>query len=155
LDLDYTPYPHLNAALLRLRHILAPGTAATLEFTAPAQPIAVLGSQFVLCVLPFLPRTHAPARTSTPLFVSLQRVLALLTAGPAAPALERVLNVSERYATALRATATRLEDDRGTRTTFIHQWGAAAWREQRLMLEWEAALFSAGHLTRWIVVVRK
>ncbi|KAJ7940273.1 hypothetical protein B0H13DRAFT_2260525 [Mycena leptocephala] len=125
--------------------------------------------QFILCAVPFLPHKHAPPRpkpthandrrnrTATPLLASLHRVLELLTAGPGtgALALENVSNVSTKYAEGLTTAAERLEDDSATRAAFIHQWGEGAWREQRLMLGWEAALYSAGLLTRWVVIVRK
>ncbi|KAJ7766879.1 hypothetical protein B0H16DRAFT_1412808 [Mycena metata] len=162
LDLDYTPFSAFESSLLELRTTLAPGTSATLEFTAPAAHLTFLSTHFTLCAVPLLPRRHCitrttptRTRTTTPLLGSLHRVLELLTAGPAALALESVLNVSRKYADGLNAAALHLEEDRAARTAFVHQWGVAGWREQRLMMAWEAALFSAEHLTRWIVVVRK
>ncbi|KAJ7137725.1 hypothetical protein C8R44DRAFT_727940 [Mycena epipterygia] len=162
LDLDYIPFSHLEPSLLRLRAALAPGTVATLEFTTPAPSTTFLSTPFNLCAVPFLPRKYAVGaprrtRTATPLLASVHRVLELLAAGPgpAALTLERVENVSKTYAEGLNAAAGHLEDDRATRAAFIQQWGVAGWREQRLMMAWEAALFSAGHLTRWVVVVRK
>jgi hypothetical protein len=156
--------------LLELRTTLAPGTFATLEFTTSAPHVTFLSPQFILCAVPFLPHKHARARakanitptdrrnrTATPLLASLHRVLELLTAGPGtgALALENVSNVSTKYAEGLTGAAERLEDDSATRAAFIHQWGEGAWREQRLMLGWEAALYSAGLLKRWVVIVRK
>ncbi|KAJ7112453.1 hypothetical protein C8R43DRAFT_153168 [Mycena crocata] len=162
LDLDYTPFSSLESSLLRLRSTLAPGALASLEFTTPTPSVTFLSTQFTICAVPFMTRKYpggsgAPNRnrTATPLLASLHRVLELLTAGPAALALESVSNVSQQYADGLTAAAEHLEDDRATRTTLIQQCGMAAWREQRLMMAWEAALFSAGHLSRWVVVVRK
>ncbi|KAJ7685521.1 hypothetical protein DFH06DRAFT_1463538 [Mycena polygramma] len=166
LDLDYLPFSCLESSLLELRATLAPGTYATLEFTTPAPHVTFLSPQFTLCAVPFLPRKRARpspkgttepglTRTATPLLASPHRVLELLTAGPGALALENVSNVSIKYAEGLTAAAEHLEDDRLARGAFIDRWGEAGWREQRLMMVWEAALFSAGLLTRWVVIVRK
>ncbi|KAJ6531310.1 hypothetical protein B0H19DRAFT_967011 [Mycena capillaripes] len=167
LDLDHTPFSALEPVLLELRTTLAPGTFATLEFTTPAPHVTFPSPQFTLCAIPFLPRKHARAcagpnatsiapartRTATPLLASLHRVLELLTAGSGALALENVSNMSKQYTNGLTAAAAHLEDDRAARAAFVHQWGVAGWREQRLMMGWEAALFSARLLTRWVVVV--
>ncbi|KAJ7709482.1 hypothetical protein B0H17DRAFT_1324416 [Mycena rosella] len=158
LELDSTPFSHLDASLLQLRTALAPGSVASLEFTTPASPLAFLSAPFSICAAPFLPRRYARTgvgRTATPLLASVHRILELLTAGPAALALESVSNVSRTYADGLNAAAEQLEEDRATRTAFIQRCGIAGWREQRLMMAWEAALFSAGYMTRWVVVVRK
>ncbi|KAJ7461473.1 hypothetical protein FB451DRAFT_1268289 [Mycena latifolia] len=158
LDLDYIPFSHLEASLLQLRTALAPGTFARLEFTTPASDLPFLGTQFNFCAVPFLPRKYARTgrrRTATPLLASVHRILELLTVGPAALALEYVSNASKKYAEGLDAAGGHLEEDRVSRTAFIQQWGVAGWREQRLMMAWEAALFSAGYLRRWVVVVRK
>ncbi|KAJ7172137.1 hypothetical protein C8R46DRAFT_1348614 [Mycena filopes] len=162
LDLDYTPFSALESSLLELRATLTPGTSATLEFTTPAAHVTFLSPHFTLCAVPFLPRKHCitsktpnRTRTATPLLGSLHRVLELLTAGPAALALESASNVSGKYADGLSAAAEHLEENRAARTAFVHRWGVTGWREERLMMAWEAALFSAGHLTRWIVIVRK
>ncbi|KAJ7723957.1 hypothetical protein DFH07DRAFT_931954 [Mycena maculata] len=159
LDLDRIPFSHFETSLLQLRATLAPGTFATLEFTTPAAHVAFLSPQFNICAVPFLPRQHirspSTVRPATPLLGSVHRVLELLTAGPSAFALENVSNVSRTYAEALGAAAARLKDDRAARTAFIQQWEITGWREQRLMMGWEAALFSVGYLTRWVVVVRK
>ncbi|KAJ7286201.1 hypothetical protein C8J57DRAFT_1708554 [Mycena rebaudengoi] len=159
LDLDYTHFSHLEASILHIRNSLTPGTFETLEFTTPSQPIPFLSAQFILCSIPFLPRKYAihtrtppRYRTSTPVLASINRILELLTAGPT---LERVVNVSEQYAAALNVRSLHLEDDKDCRAAFIQQWGLAGWREERLMMAWEAALFSAGWLTRWVVVIRK
>jgi hypothetical protein len=169
LDFDYLPFSCLEPSLLELRATLTPGTSATLEFTTPAPHVAFLSPQFTLCAVPFLPRRHAApptsnstlpvsrarTRTATPLQASLHRILELLTTGTAALALENVSNVSRQYADGLSAAATHLEEASATRAAFIRQWGDAGWREERLMMGWEAALFSAGLLMRWVVVVRK
>ncbi|KAJ7256499.1 hypothetical protein B0H12DRAFT_1232828 [Mycena haematopus] len=169
LDLDYLPFSNLEPSLLELRTTLAPGTFVTLEFTTLAPHVAFLSPHFTICAVPFLPRRHLrsatkiapcwihPTRTATPLQASLHRILELLTAaGPGvALALENVSNVSKQYADGLNAAAEHLEGASGTRAAFIGQWGEAGWREQRLMMGWEAALFSAGLLMRWVVVVRK
>ncbi|KAF7363808.1 hypothetical protein MSAN_01038700 [Mycena sanguinolenta] len=166
LDLDYLPFSRLESSLLELRANLAPGAIATLEFTTSAPHVAFLSPHFTICAVPFLPRRYLRsaaktdrirARTATPLQASLHRILELLTAaGPGvALALENVSNVSKKYADGLNAAAEHLEEASATRAAFIRQWGEAGWREQRLMMGWEAALFSAGLLMRWVVVVRK
>ncbi|KAK7019310.1 hypothetical protein R3P38DRAFT_3273601 [Favolaschia claudopus] len=172
LDLDYLPFSHLESSLLNLRTTLNPGNFATLEFTTPAPHVTFLSPQFTLCAVPFLPRKHARQtetprstrprlriRTATPLLASLHRILELLTTRGAGPGdalkLENVSNISKDYARALNAAAERLEDVAAMREAFISQWGEAGWREQRLMMGWEAALFSAGLLMRWLVVVRR
>ncbi|KAJ6502131.1 hypothetical protein C8R45DRAFT_1190452 [Mycena sanguinolenta] len=166
LDLDHLPFSRLEPSLLELRANLAPGTVATLEFTTLAPHVAFFSPHFTICAVPFLPRRHLRVaaktdrirtRTATPLQASLHRILELLTAaGPGtALALENVSNVSRQYADGLNAAAEHLEDDSATRAAFIRQWGEAGWREQRLMMGWEAALFSAGLLMRWVVIVRK
>ncbi|KAK7038068.1 hypothetical protein R3P38DRAFT_2904239 [Favolaschia claudopus] len=172
LDLDHLPFSHLESSLLNLRTTLTSGSFATLEFTTPAPHVTFLSPQFTLCAVPFLPRKHArqdetpPStrpplriRTATPLLASLHRILELLTTRRAGPGdalkLENVSNVSKDYARALNAAAERFEDVAAMREAFISQWGEAGWREQRLMMGWEAALFSAGLLMRWLVVVRR
>ncbi|KAJ7632963.1 hypothetical protein FB45DRAFT_866459 [Roridomyces roridus] len=159
LHLDYIPLAQLEPSLVQLRATLPAGTSATLEFTTSAAHLSFLSPQFTISAVPFLPRKRVGrsgvARTATPLFASIHRILELLTAGPAALALESVSNESIKYANALNAAATQLEQDPAARSAFIQQWKEEGWRERRLMLVWEAALFSAGHLMRWVVVVRR
>ncbi|KAJ7735430.1 hypothetical protein B0H14DRAFT_3516846 [Mycena olivaceomarginata] len=139
LDFDYLPFSCLEPSLLELRATLTPGTSATLEFTTPAPHVAFLSPHNST-----LPGPRARTRTATPLQASLHRILELLTTGTAALALENVSNVSRQYADGLSAAATHLEEASATRAAFIRQWGDAGWREERLMMGWEAALFSAG-----------
>ncbi|CAK5277308.1 unnamed protein product [Mycena citricolor] len=157
LDLEFIPYPLVTTQLRKLRNTLPPGSTASLEFTAPAVPITSMTPLFTLCAIPFLPRRCSTQRrrTTTPLLLSLHGLLEALTIGDGSLALESASNASSTYSAVLMDRNEKLEEDRQVRTRYISSFGERSWREERFMLAWEAALFSAGLLKRWIVVVRK
>ncbi|KAH9852695.1 hypothetical protein C2E23DRAFT_778581 [Lenzites betulinus] len=171
VSLDCVPYHTLERAIRKLQNTLASGSHLTIGLTTRAGPAAQTFNdpRTILTALPFLPRAYLrgrsskPAgaggpnesRTTTPLFATLPRVLELLTSGPAPLNVVLVRNVSTEYAVFLRRSAHALDDDWEIRDAFVREWGAEAWREERVCTMWEAALVDAGMLTGWAVVVRK
>jgi hypothetical protein len=69
--------------------------------------------------------------------------------------IESVHNISGEYFKILQENATELEDLPIVRDPFVRKWGVEAWREHRFWMAWEAGLFGAGFLQRWVVVIRK
>ena len=91
----------------------------------------------------------------TPLLTSLDGILRLILSGPAPLAVESVQNVSEQYASYLDRYVHELANLPKVRDKFVTQWGLAGWREERLLVTWEAALFRAGLMVRWVVLVTR
>ncbi|KAI8989788.1 hypothetical protein BD414DRAFT_485186 [Trametes punicea] len=174
VSLDCVPYHTLQACIRRLQRWLAPGSHLTVGLTTRAGTASrsFTDPSIILTALPFFPRAYLRSRsrptgartgeaeyeherTTTPLFVTLPRVLALLTSGPTPLTVELVRNVSEEYAIFLKRSVHDLEDDWEFRDAFVREWGMAAWREERVCTAWEAALVDAGLLAGWAIVVRK
>ena len=126
---------------------------------------------FVHAAIPFLARQHVTKRAAsrstssasawcpsldvqpTPLLTTLDGVISLLRSGSSPLVVEAVQNVSEQYASYLDRYVCELTDLPKVRDKFVAQWGMAGWREERLMVTWEAALFRAGLMLRWVVLV--
>jgi hypothetical protein len=161
LCLDYLKYGHLEGLIRTLQSTMSPGDSNRLEFTTLGPSVKLLSMPFILCALPFLPRRHVhprrheTQRTSTPLLTSLHQIIGLATSGPSPFVIDNVRNVSEEYATTLETVVRELALNRQARSSFIDQWGMECWREHRFLTEWESGLLRAGHLMKWIVVVRK
>ncbi|KAI0672846.1 hypothetical protein C8Q78DRAFT_1021645, partial [Trametes maxima] len=162
VSLDCVPYHTLEASIRMLQRSLDSGAYLTIGFTTRAGPSAQTLShpRTILTAIPFFPRRYLRGRggggerTTTPLFVTLPRVLAFLTSGPTPLTVEVVRNVSEEYAAFLHRSVRDLEEDREVRSAFVREWGAVAWREERVCTAWEGALVDAGLLQGWAVVVR-
>lgn len=165
VSLDCVPYHALERAIRKLQSTLTPGAHLTIGLTTRAGPASQTFSdpRTILTALPFFPRAYlrgrasdaGERRTTTPFFATLPRVLGLLTSGRAPLSVVLVRNVSAEYAVFLRRSAHALEDDWEIRDAFVREWGARAWREERVCTMWEAALVDAGLLAGWAVVVRK
>ncbi|KAI0780560.1 hypothetical protein BD413DRAFT_439056, partial [Trametes elegans] len=169
ISLDCVPYHTLEECIRQIQSTLAPGTYLTIGLTTRAGPAAHNFSDptTILTVLPFFPREYlrgrsenkseggGSERTTMPLFVTLPRVLGLLTSGPSPLTIELVRNVSAEYAAFLRRSVHDLEDDWEIRDAFVREWGLRAWREERVCTAWEAALVDAGLLAGWAIVVHK
>ncbi|KAI0818975.1 hypothetical protein BC629DRAFT_689880 [Irpex lacteus] len=168
LMLDDVPYRSLTAYIRTFQRSLLPGTSAIVGFSALGTS-SLTSSQFVMAALPFLPRKYIRATTSksyetipqsarrtlTPVLTSLESVLRMLSSGPDALIVDSVQNVSDSYTGYLYDYVDELVKRSSTRDRFVTQWGMEGWREEVLTGQWEAALFSAQMLKRWLVVVRK
>ena len=161
LYLDYVPYGHHENMIRKLQATLSSGESLTLEFTTLCPAVHFLDMRFVLCAVPFLPRkdvrfkTDAFQRTTAPLFMSLPRVIELVTSGSSSLVIGAVNNVSLTYAKILDSIVHDLEVDHQTMKSFVAQWGVNCWREHRLLSAWESGLLKTGLLMRWVVVVHR
>ena len=158
-DLDFVPYYDLESEIKRNMRIHKPGSTFSMEFSALAPGINLLGQTAIMCSLPFqstFSRKHeiASYRTATPLLVSLQRVVAL-TSNDGSCAIESVNNVSRQRAEHLYQIEQQLTDDRKARREVVNGEGIYRWREKRLILGWEAGLLTAGLLIRWRILLKK
>ncbi|KAK0483979.1 hypothetical protein IW261DRAFT_991979 [Armillaria novae-zelandiae] len=143
LHLDVVPHSQIEASLASLIKSLTAGCTATIEFTTISPRIAWMSKEFILCSLPL--------RNSTPLLVSLTDILSICT--PAR--IKSVVNISEKYATALNNEVERLVENRTQRIAFIDQYGLEIWRERRFLMYWEAGLLDAGYVMRWMVELQQ
>jgi hypothetical protein len=161
LDLDCVPYGHHENMIRKLQATLSSGESFTLEFTTLCPAVHFLDMRFVLCAVPFLDRkdvrfkTDAFQRTTAPLFMSLPRVIELVTSGSSSLVIGAVNNVSLTYAKFLDSIVHDLEVDHQTMKSFVAQWGVSCWREHRLLSAWESGLLKTGLLMRWVVVVHR
>ncbi|KAI0086358.1 hypothetical protein BDY19DRAFT_908336 [Irpex rosettiformis] len=168
LMLDDVPYSSLAAYIRAFQESLDLDTSAIVGFSAMGSS-ALPNSQSVMASLPFLPRKYvhpsrstalnaippSARRTLTPVLTSLESILQLLSSGPQQFIIDSVQNASDQYARYLQDYAEDLVNRSFVRDKFVNRWGMEGWREEVLMGQWEAALFSAGILKRWLVVVRK
>ncbi|KAJ8496800.1 hypothetical protein ONZ51_g893 [Trametes cubensis] len=170
ISLDCAPYHRLEECIRGLQASLAQGDYLTIGLTTRAGPTAYSfwHPDTIITAIPFFPRAYlrkrtqtarntagGGERTTTPLYITLPRVLSLLTSGPEPFKIELVRNVSEEYAHFLWRSVDDLEDDREIRDAFVHEWGVEAWREERVCTAWEAGLVDAGLLAGWAIVVCK
>ncbi len=109
----------------------------------------------MLCAIPFLPNDISGLgqagrinRTSTPLFVKLEEVIALLSsAGPLS--IKSIENVSYERAAMLHKLEQELVYNKNLRNEHIKDVSVEGWRKDRFMLAWEAGLLVAKKLVRW------
>ncbi|KIP12339.1 hypothetical protein PHLGIDRAFT_113814 [Phlebiopsis gigantea 11061_1 CR5-6] len=171
LVLDAVPYSCLPAYIRSFQRGLPSGSSAMLGFSTYGNRPSFIRGSFVYAAIPFLARQHVTKQAAsrsgsssyarcpsldiqpTPLMTTLNGVLNLLTSGSSPLVVESVQNVSEQYASYLDRYARELTDLPKVRDKFVAQWGIAGWREERLMVTWEAALFRAGLMLRWVVLV--
>ncbi|KAL5489929.1 hypothetical protein ACEPAI_4761 [Sanghuangporus weigelae] len=140
------------------------------SFTTSEAGFSIFDDAFVFAALPFSrvfskylsiesdgkvkQRERLPGvRCSTPLFTRLPEILSLLTSGRNALRVLSLSNGSASYASALEAHASALEYDEAARRKCIKDVGIQGWREERMYARWEAALLTAGLLTRWVVLL--
>jgi hypothetical protein len=161
LCLDFIPYPQIDVTIRNFIRSLPAHKSAAIEFTAIASHIRFLSNNFVLAALPFLPRQYLKSdirpfqRACTPLLVSLARVTEVLSCLSLHITVKTIEQLSNEYARMLLAREKSLLDDALLRDDSIRQWSVSGWREHRLMLAWEEALFSSGLLVRWKIVFCK
>ena len=60
---------------------------------------------------------------------------------------------SETYADGLAETIKQMEEDAVVRQSLVDGLGVRGWRRQMLCIELEAALYKAGFMKRWEVLV--
>lgn len=173
LVLDAIPYAHLKAYIRSIQTSLPPGSSAMLGFSTYGDKPSLTSPSFVQAAIPFLARQYVTKKTAfgsgkstaarcpsldmepTPLLTSLDSIFRLISSGSSPLVVESVQNVSEQYAIFLDRYAQELTDLPKVRDKFVAQWGLAGWREERLMVSWEAALFRAGLMVRWVVLVTR
>ncbi|KAF9469266.1 hypothetical protein BDZ94DRAFT_1181937, partial [Collybia nuda] len=155
--LDFVPYAELDPAIRTMLHFLRPGNTVSFEFTTISPKIPFLGDQYIFCSYPFMPRRFTPTsqvshRTSTPLLISLQKIIEML--GTLTTTIEAVSNITAESANVLQLLEQELATNSTLRSAIICRWGLKGWREYRFMLAWEAALLQAGCLAKWSVTIR-
>ncbi|KAJ7583062.1 hypothetical protein C8J56DRAFT_1168043 [Mycena floridula] len=136
---------------------LSPNAPAAIEFTllSPNITPSLQNTCFVLSIMPFLPNSHGASRSPSPFQLTLHGILDLLSTNHSEVSIAAIHNVTATYADLLHTAHDGILQDRETRTRIIEQNGVSAWREQRFMLVWEAALMTAGYLNRWVIVLNK
>lgn len=140
---------------------LQPGDRLAIEFTAVSPAVTFLSDCFLLCAIPFIPSRLAPVEaplrfpTSTPLLTSFHRILDLLSSGPDPLAICSIHNLSEMYATQLRADVRAIEEHGDLRAAMVEQIGMNHWRWLKLITDWKTGLLTAGKIVTWMVIVQK
>lgn len=165
--LDTIPYSRLTAYIHAFQASMISGTSAILGFSTLGASISTDSDQYAMSLLPFLPRRYvrknkstcplppSACRTILPVMISLDYIMKIITSGPTPLIVESVQNVSEQYSGYLQEYTHNLTYNPVKRDKFVSDFGLEGWREERLLGHWEAALFTAGVLTRWVVLVRK
>ena len=132
---------------------------AIVTFSTISAPLVLL-STVTLCGLPFFLR--APPTEPTPVFLGLRRAiksLSSVTVDSPTPGYEGRLVVtsiddtSDTYAGVLLETIKRMEGDSDYRQKLVDELGVRGWRREMFCLELEAALYRAGLMKRWEVLV--
>ena len=130
-----------------------------MTFSTISAPLVLL-STITLCGLPFFLRT--PPAEPTPVLLGLRRAIKSLSSvavGPRNAAEEGrlvVLSVedsSEAYAGVLVETIKQMEGDADFRQRLVDEVGVRGWRRGMFCVELEAALYKAGLMKRWEVLV--
>ena len=158
-DLDFVLYQDISVEIRRIQSLHQHGNFTTIEFSCLGSEIRLLSSDLVLCAIPFLPNdisVHGQAarinRTSTPLFVKLEEVIALLSsAGPLF--IKSIENVSSERAAMLHKLEQELVYNKNLRDEHIEDVNVVGWRKDRFMLAWEAGLLVAKKLVRWRIKI--
>jgi len=131
------------------------GKHAIVTFSTISAPLISL-STIALCGLPFFLRV--PLEEPTPILLGLRRAVKSLSSSGAAAGEGRLVvmaveDTSETYASALAETVERMESDGDFRQRLVDKWGVKGWRGGMLCIELEAALYKAGLMKRWEVLV--
>ncbi|KAF8964006.1 hypothetical protein BDZ97DRAFT_1919245 [Flammula alnicola] len=162
-DLDFSPYDKLETEMRRIQERHQSENTPTIEFSCLNPRIRFMAPDFLLCAIPFLPgvyskhqttRKRRTDRTTTPLFVQLQDIVALLSA-TGSSRIRNIVDISSEHAEALYKLEQDLVDDRDLRTEHIKVAGVDGWREERFLMTWEAGLLRSGLLFRWRVTLNK
>ncbi|TFK49928.1 hypothetical protein OE88DRAFT_293787 [Heliocybe sulcata] len=165
LTLDSVRSAHVESWIRALKNTCEKGETVAIHFTTLNPSVHLWSKELVLCAVPFLPRryqgkdkkrtSNAATRTSAPLATPVHRILELLTSGNSGLDVISLNNISADYLAGLNHHAQNVEDNRNLRTTMIDDIGLEGWREERLMFSWEAGLYAANLLTRWVIMLRK
>ncbi|KAF9483795.1 hypothetical protein BDN70DRAFT_264046 [Pholiota conissans] len=154
-DLDFVPYHELRHEIRCIQDLHRPGNSTVIEFSCLGPGVRLMGADFLLCAVPFVTsnvNAHACKkrinRTSMPFFVQVHDVVGILTSRRAL-AVKSIINISWEYAETLYRLEKDLVNDRNLRTQHIEDVALAGWREDRLMLAWEAGLLTSKLLVRW------
>lgn len=132
---------------------------AIVAFSTISAPLVLL-STVTLCGLPFFLRV--PPAEPTPVILGLRRAVKSLSSvriGRRNDGNERRLVVtsvedtSEAYAGDFSEKIKRMEGDGEYRQKLVDKLGVKGWRGEMFRLELEAALYRAGLMKRWDVVV--
>ncbi len=91
-------------------------------------------------------------RTSTPLLLTLQSVVAALSNERLS--ILTLTNISSEHADSLLFQEKELVTSKGLRNQIVRKGGLTGWRKRRLALVWQAGLLSAGLLIRWRIVLK-
>jgi len=91
-------------------------------------------------------------RTSTPLLLTLQRVVAAMSNERLS--ILSVTNISSEHAESLLVQEKELVTIKHLRDHTVNNRGLTGWRKRRLALVWQAGLLSAGLLIRWRIVLK-
>jgi len=158
-DLDCLQYLDLSKEVIRIKQQLMPKSSAILEFSCLSPEAGPLSFECMACTILFSPYIvnvrlgKRKNRTTMPLFTKVQDIVALLSTGTSL--IENIANVSREHARFLCAMEGDLCYNRDIRQEHIAQVGLVGWREDRLLLLWEASLLLSGVLTRWRINVRR
>jgi len=132
---------------------------ATVTFSTISAPSISL-STITLCGLPFFLRV--PLGEPTPVLLGLRRAVKSLSSSGVSPGaaagegrlvVTSVEDTSERFATALTETIKHMEGDADFRQRMVDELGIKGWRRGLFCIELEAALYKAGLMKRWEVLV--
>jgi hypothetical protein len=132
---------------------------ATVTFSTISAPLVLL-STVTLCGLPFFLRV--PPTEPTPVLVGLRRAIKTLSSVGAGSrtsvengrlVVTSIEDTSTAYAGVLSETIKRMEGDNDYRQKSVDELGVQGWRREMFCLELEAALYRAGLMKRWEVLV--
>ncbi|TDL24989.1 hypothetical protein BD410DRAFT_837871 [Rickenella mellea] len=159
---DTVPRPHLKEFVraIQMRIHTSSLEIFEIEFTTCEEPRSILDESMTLLTPPFLSQSQSMLRdernplASTPLLTPLHLILSLFTSGLHMLHIDHIKNVSVERSVYLEQYAECLEEDPEMRSAFVVWAGINGWREEMLHAYWEAALFRAKVLTRWVVVFR-
>ncbi|KAF9564370.1 hypothetical protein CPC08DRAFT_815981 [Agrocybe pediades] len=156
-DLDNLQYNALDTELRRIQQQLQPGSSAIIEVSCLSPRVRFTSFEYLFCSILYTPyildHKHGgqKARTAAPLSAKVQDIIAILSVGVS---VENIANVSRKRAKDLCMKERDLVNDRDIRQDHINQFRQAGWREDRLLLLWEASLLLCGFLTRWSIELK-
>jgi hypothetical protein len=136
-DLDLVCYSHLKRIIYDVRRSqIKTNSITVLEFTTLGLHVSYPSSLYLACAIPFLEdESESGKRALTPLHLSFRHMIELLS--DAAIKIKSVCDVSLMRAEELRR--------RGRHQMVKIKYG----QKERVLLTWEAALLTEGHLVRW------
>lgn len=124
---------------------------ALIELSTFDRPCSVFDNSISHVALPFLRNRDNIGTTPAFLFLRLPALLSSLTSGTTAVTIIAVQNISTQRAAALDAYVRILDEESTVRQKFVGVKGLSSWREEKLYAQWEAALYRANFLSRWII----